>query len=693
MLMPRLPLVLAFLLVLLASQASAQPLPPSQQVVPPPVLRTTIAGTVRDSGGGALPGASVRLTAQDGTFSQETSTDAEGRFLFAGIPVGVYGLEAALSGFQVVRREKVSAAAGGNQSIDLVFQLGSLTETVTVSAQEAVPIRWNAWMESPGALFRPATLVEPGQQYSFVVDLAGVDYAASGVTSRTVSTALSEHFEEWLEDHPEYTESHLTVLIVPDARAFRTIGPASGTLVVSLTKLRAFLDDPPDPPADAIAEFRADPDRNYVFGRLRFSMGVEPAFEGAASVGLSIWHGMRPVDELVLSFCVARTSRARRCNGRAPIAQSLHGIDAARLGVDAATSEPDLALHFIDFPGQQVLGVLRRRGSPTEFTTWPLQMSAKEFRDGLTRVTRELGANTEDEPRRRIGIALYSHLFPIPSAREARAEFETAVRAMAGRRPFEHEVPPLLFIRSIMASSDAPYIPASLLYPPSLQSFIGYHLRTEMPLPLQTYESSSRCIDKWVFLVPPTETEQQVRQARLALGNAISIWKDAGHDVYEDVAPFVDWIGADTEDDAPTALAVLSHHEQNALRFAVDQAVLPEHFTRTLKGSIAILSACGSAPPGPGAVVQHLNRSGVVAIIGTTSNVAPAMGAAMLRALARSAETSMRPEARSLSQLFRQAQRDLFENAASEGHKPSDVLKYILLGHAGVQICTPALTR
>jgi hypothetical protein len=700
--------VLVLLLALFASGKIDAQAPP--QLAPPGAAGRELLGTVRDDSGAAMPGVTIRLLARDGGAFQQTVSDEAGRFRFERVQPGVFTIEATVEGFQTLRRDNVRVSADSRASIDLVFQgagipggaVGGVLESVPVSATIAaappppapVPIRWNAWMEPLGARFRPASSVEPGSQYSFVVDLAGVDYGASGVASRAVSSALSDHLREWLTEHPEYTESHLTVLILPDAKALRTIGDGSSALTISLAKLRAFADSPPpEPPSDAMASLRTNPDAPYVFGRLRFTVAVEPGFEGFTSVGLSIWHGMRPVDELVLSFCVARASRTRTCSGSRPVAQTLHGIDAARLGVDRVTTDPDLALHFIDFPGQHVIGTLRLRDWPaTRFTTWSLALSATEFKSRLNGLSRELRENTETEARRRIGLALYGLLFPLPASRQARTQFEAAVRSVAGTTPFETDLPPLLFIRSILTTAtDAPFIPAGLLYPPSVQAFVGYHLRTEMPLPVQTYDATAQCIDRWVFLVPPREnTEQNLRQARLALGDTSDRWQQAGGRVFNDVPSFAEWIGADARDEAPVSLAVLSHHEENALRFTSEEAVFAENINRSLDGSIAILSACGSAPPGPGAVVHRLNRSGVVAIIGTTSNIRPDVGAAMLRALAAAGESAARPDAMTLAQVFRRAQKMLFERASVEGYVPSDVLKYMLLGDAGVRICTPA---
>ena len=59
-----------------------------------------ITGTVKDSSGGVLPGASVTATQTDTGFKREVVTDADGLFSFPGIPVGPYKLEVTLQGFR-----------------------------------------------------------------------------------------------------------------------------------------------------------------------------------------------------------------------------------------------------------------------------------------------------------------------------------------------------------------------------------------------------------------------------------------------------------------------------------------------------------------------------------------------------------------------------------------------------------------
>ena len=62
------------------------------------VQNGVISGTVKDSQGGALPGATVTLEG-DGP-SRVFVTEADGQYRFLAVPPGTYKLSASLQGFQ-----------------------------------------------------------------------------------------------------------------------------------------------------------------------------------------------------------------------------------------------------------------------------------------------------------------------------------------------------------------------------------------------------------------------------------------------------------------------------------------------------------------------------------------------------------------------------------------------------------------
>lgn len=96
------------------------------------VLQGTLAGTVRDSSGGALRGVSVTLVPQPVGTLRNAITDAEGQYEIGALPAGDYRLEAVLAGFGS-REALVTITAGETRALDLTLDVSPFTETVTVT--------------------------------------------------------------------------------------------------------------------------------------------------------------------------------------------------------------------------------------------------------------------------------------------------------------------------------------------------------------------------------------------------------------------------------------------------------------------------------------------------------------------------------------------------------------------------------
>src|SRR4051812_15966672 len=97
-----------------------------------------ITGTVTDSSGGVLPGASVTATQTDTGFKREVVTDASGLFSFPGIPVGPYQLDVALAGFRTSVQTGILLQVNSNQAVPVVLALGEVAETITIQANAQV---------------------------------------------------------------------------------------------------------------------------------------------------------------------------------------------------------------------------------------------------------------------------------------------------------------------------------------------------------------------------------------------------------------------------------------------------------------------------------------------------------------------------------------------------------------------------
>ena len=98
--------------------------------------QATLAGVVRDNSGAVLPG--VTIEAASGALIEKTRTaisDGTGQYRITELPPGTYTLTFTLSGFIVVKHEKVEVRGSGVIPINADMRLGALQETVTVTGE------------------------------------------------------------------------------------------------------------------------------------------------------------------------------------------------------------------------------------------------------------------------------------------------------------------------------------------------------------------------------------------------------------------------------------------------------------------------------------------------------------------------------------------------------------------------------
>lgn len=97
----------------------------------------TVAGTLSDPSGAAVPGASVKLANSLRGFERTTTTDAQGHFQFANVPFDAYQIRASAPGFNpAVRSLQITSAVPLRVAFKL--DLKGSTQTVSVEAASAV---------------------------------------------------------------------------------------------------------------------------------------------------------------------------------------------------------------------------------------------------------------------------------------------------------------------------------------------------------------------------------------------------------------------------------------------------------------------------------------------------------------------------------------------------------------------------
>jgi len=102
------------------------------------VSTAQINGSVKDQSGAVLPGVEVTVTQTGTGLTRSMLTDENGSYVLTNLPVGPYRLEAGLGGFRTYVQTGIVLQVGVNPTINVVLQLGQVTETIEVEANAAM---------------------------------------------------------------------------------------------------------------------------------------------------------------------------------------------------------------------------------------------------------------------------------------------------------------------------------------------------------------------------------------------------------------------------------------------------------------------------------------------------------------------------------------------------------------------------
>jgi hypothetical protein len=96
----------------------------------------SIAGTIRDGQGGAVPGATIELLSPRRGDTQVATSNESGDFVFLNLVPDTYRLKVTMESFKTVERENVVLNVGDRLSVGIIeLAVGALTETVTVTSR------------------------------------------------------------------------------------------------------------------------------------------------------------------------------------------------------------------------------------------------------------------------------------------------------------------------------------------------------------------------------------------------------------------------------------------------------------------------------------------------------------------------------------------------------------------------------
>jgi hypothetical protein len=151
-----------------------------------------IGGTIMDSTGAVLPGATVTLSsAQGGTLggSQETVSDERGNYQFIRLVPGTYQVRGQMQGFRPTEHRNISVVSDQTARVDLTLSIGQLEEGVVVSGQAPL-------LDTTSALKQTVLSQEVLQTLPNRIDPWSITRVIPSVVASKVDVGGSESFQQ-----------------------------------------------------------------------------------------------------------------------------------------------------------------------------------------------------------------------------------------------------------------------------------------------------------------------------------------------------------------------------------------------------------------------------------------------------------------------------------------------------------------
>jgi len=103
-----------------------------------PQTTSNITGDVKDSQGAALVGVALTARQIDTGLTRNTTSEADGRFVFPALPVGVYELRATMTGFDPLVFPDVPLTVNETAAVSLVMKVSGISADVNINSDETL---------------------------------------------------------------------------------------------------------------------------------------------------------------------------------------------------------------------------------------------------------------------------------------------------------------------------------------------------------------------------------------------------------------------------------------------------------------------------------------------------------------------------------------------------------------------------
>ncbi len=163
---------------------------------------STVLGTVKDSSGAVVPGATVTLKNTATGITAMAMTDADGSYQFLNVRIGTYSVRGELQGFSVAEAKDVAVTVNARQRVDLTLTVGNVGETVEVtgasrlleteSSDRGQVIAKEQIVNLPlnGRAYADLALLSPGVRRSAISDSRDASFNVNGLRSAVNSFML-----------------------------------------------------------------------------------------------------------------------------------------------------------------------------------------------------------------------------------------------------------------------------------------------------------------------------------------------------------------------------------------------------------------------------------------------------------------------------------------------------------------------
>ncbi|MDE1162259.1 MAG: carboxypeptidase regulatory-like domain-containing protein [Acidobacteriaceae bacterium] len=188
-------------------------------------FRGVISGTVEDSSGAIVPGASVTVIDMGTGAKYKTQSNASGIYDATSLAPGKYQVHVEAPSFRAYTRSGITIQAGDHPQIDVKLDLGAVTDTVTVNSDASMIDVTNAAIGQSIGTKEVEDLPQNGRTPVVLATLAlGVSNTAppgqvrpfdnGGAASITIAGAKNQTTETLLDGSPD-TDSQLKVAYSP----------------------------------------------------------------------------------------------------------------------------------------------------------------------------------------------------------------------------------------------------------------------------------------------------------------------------------------------------------------------------------------------------------------------------------------------------------------------------------------------